>query len=115
MSKKIEWGAGTPGPWHRNRHFNGTTVSPTGPDWREQSAIAVCVSAGTRNLEEAKANARAVAEVPAMVQALRAARQFITNGIEFGYIQMPDPATPDSAHDTLPMIEAVLRNIDGEG
>lgn len=58
---------------------------------------------------------RAIAEVPAMVKALRVARQFITNGIEFGYIQMPDAATPDSAHDTLPMIEAVLRTIDGEG
>ncbi|MDR6708166.1 hypothetical protein J2X73_002537 [Novosphingobium sp. 1748] len=40
--------------------------------------------------------------------ALRAARQFIRNGVEFGYISMPDPETPDSAHDTLPMIEAAL-------
>lgn len=56
-----------------------------------------------------------IAAVPDMVKALRAAQQFITNGIEFGYIQMPDPGTPDSAHDTLPMIDAVLRTIDGEG
>lgn len=43
-----------------------------------------------------------------VVRALKAARQFIVNGIECGYIRMPDPATPDSAHDTLPMIEAAL-------
>lgn len=42
------------------------------------------------------------------VEALEAARQFITNGIEFGYIRMPDADTPDSAHDTLPLIEAAL-------
>lgn len=43
-----------------------------------------------------------------LVKALRAARQFISNGIELGYIKMPDPTTPDSAHDTLPMIETAL-------
>jgi len=41
-------------------------------------------------------------------KALKAARQFITNGIEFGYIRMPDANTPDSAHDTLPLIDAAL-------
>jgi len=37
-------------------------------------------------------------------KALAAAEQFIVNGVELGYIRMPDPETPDSAHDTLPMI-----------
>lgn len=37
-------------------------------------------------------------------KALAAAEQFIVNGVELGYIRMPDPQTPDSAHDTLPMI-----------
>lgn len=35
---------------------------------------------------------------------LEAAEQFIVNGVELGYIRMPNPETPDSAHDTLPMI-----------
>jgi hypothetical protein len=38
--------------------------------------------------------------------ALRRAEQFITNGIELGYIRMPATSTPDSAHDTLPAIQA---------
>ena len=37
-------------------------------------------------------------------QALEAAEQFIVNGVELGYIRMPDAGTPDSAHQTLPMI-----------
>jgi hypothetical protein len=40
--------------------------------------------------------------------ALKAARQFIRNGVEFGYIRMPDPDTSDSALATLPMIEDAL-------
>lgn len=41
----------------------------------------------------------------AIKKALEAAEQFIVNGVELGYIRMPDPRTPDSAHDTLPMIQ----------
>ena len=40
--------------------------------------------------------------------ALRCADQFITNGIELGYIRMPDADTPDSAHKTPGIIRAVL-------
>lgn len=37
-------------------------------------------------------------------KALAAAEQFIVNGVELGYIRMPAPETPDSAHNTLPTI-----------
>jgi hypothetical protein len=40
--------------------------------------------------------------------ALRRAEQFIVNGVELGFIRMPDASTPDSAHDTLPAIRAAL-------
>jgi hypothetical protein len=43
-----------------------------------------------------------------MVEALRAADQFIANGIEFGFIRMPDPGTPDPAHKTHGLIRAAL-------
>jgi len=39
-------------------------------------------------------------------KALEKARQFIQNGVELGYINMPEP--PDSALETLPMIEQAL-------
>ena len=44
--------------------------------------------------------------------ALRAARHFIVNGVELGYIRMPDADTPDHAHDTLPMIEWAIAELE---
>lgn len=39
---------------------------------------------------------------------LTAAEQFITNGVEFGYVRMPE-FVADPAHDTLPMIREGLK------
>lgn len=47
------------------------------------------------------------------LEALRAARQFIANGIELGFISMPEPETPDSAHGTLPMIQRAIAVLEG--
>lgn len=47
-------------------------------------------------------------EVAKLVEALEVAHRFIANGIELGYIQMPDSDTLDPAHETLPAIEAAL-------
>lgn len=44
-----------------------------------------------------------------MSEALRRADQFISNGIELGFIRMPDADTPDSAHDTPGIVKAALR------
>jgi hypothetical protein len=41
-------------------------------------------------------------------EALEAARMFIRNGIDLEFIRMPDPDTPDPAHNTLPLIEKAL-------
>ena len=46
------------------------------------------------------------------VELLKDATEFIANGVEFGYITMPDKETPDSAHDTLPNIEAFLNKLE---
>ena len=45
---------------------------------------------------------------PEMLAALQAARGFIVNGTELGYIRMPDADCPDPAHNTLPTIEAAI-------
>ncbi|BAO20645.1 hypothetical protein [Pseudomonas phage PPpW-3] len=42
------------------------------------------------------------------VAILRLARQFVVNGVDLGYITMPDPETPDPAHDLVPKIDAAL-------
>lgn len=46
--------------------------------------------------------------------ALKAARQFIVNGVELGFIRMPDAETPDPAHETLPMIERAIAELDAK-
>lgn len=48
-------------------------------------------------------------------EALERADQFITNGIEFGYIRMPDADTPDSAHETPRVIRQALSALDRKG
>ena len=55
---------------------------------------------------------RAAAAGP-MYRALKHAAQFIRNGVEFGYIRMPDADCPDTAHDTLPEIEAAIALAEG--
>jgi hypothetical protein len=57
---------------------------------------------------EALANAQLASAAPDMLAALKKAREFITNGVDLGFIRMPDPTTPDSAHDTPPMIDAAI-------
>jgi hypothetical protein len=43
-----------------------------------------------------------------LLEALKAADRFISNGIEFGYIRMPDMDTPDAAHRTPHIIRGAI-------
>lgn len=63
-------------------------------------------------LEAEKAAQMALA-APDMLEALNSAKQFIENGIELGYIKMPDADCPDSAHSTLPKILAAIKKAGG--
>ncbi|WP_174807237.1 Lar family restriction alleviation protein [Neoasaia chiangmaiensis] len=54
-------------------------------------------------------------KIARLVKALRAADQFITNGIEFGFIRMPDPETNDSASRTPDLIRAALASASTQG
>lgn len=63
----------------------------------------------------AEANARLIASAPGLKQqrdylltACERAKRFIRNGIELGYIKMPDIET-DPAHETLPIIKAAIK------
>lgn len=54
-------------------------------------------------------------DVAKVVESLEVAHRFIANGIELGYIQMPDSDTLDPAHETLPAIEAALAEYRAQG
>jgi len=54
-------------------------------------------------------DAKAISAVPEMIDALLDAREFIANGIEFGYIRMPDKEINDPASKTPDMIKKALK------
>ena len=56
-----------------------------------------------------RANDSLKAERATQYELLELARQFVVNGLENGYILLPDLNTPDPAHELLPKIEAALR------
>lgn len=107
----------TPGPWVLDGHNMSSILKCVVPKGDPKAChltgdydiIARCFSDNWRN------DARLIAAAPDMFEALRAARQFIANGIELGFIRMPDADTPDPAHDTLPAIEAAIAKAEGLG
>ncbi|TPK59067.1 MULTISPECIES: hypothetical protein [unclassified Mesorhizobium] len=48
-----------------------------------------------------------------LLAALKKAEQFIVNGVELGFIRMPEASTPDPAHDTLSAIRAAISKATG--
>jgi hypothetical protein len=54
-------------------------------------------------------------QAPSIKEALEHARMFIENGVELGYIKMPDADTPDPAHETLGKIKAALATLQPSG
>jgi hypothetical protein len=68
---------------------------------------------GARPMEEVDANIRLAAAAKELLAALVMARRFIVNGVEFGFIRMPD-MQEDTAHKTLPAIDAAIAAATGE-
>lgn len=68
----------------------------------------VYVDSACRNHELKEIRRLLAGPIAECIAALQQARQFITNGIEFGYIRMPDADTPDPAHATPGAIQAAL-------
>lgn len=93
----------TPGPWVVCETFS--TVDKGGDT--------ICRMSGQFSDQEL-ANMRLIAAAPVLLEACEKALQFIQNGIEFGYIRMPDPETPDSALETPGMLRAAIVKAKGE-
>ena len=104
--------AHTKGPWVRDRF--GELRGEDGSLVRFRGMANILAGSDTA-IARAKANTLLADAAPDMFEALKAARQFIANGIELGFIRMPDADTPDTAHDTLPAVEAALAKAEGLG
>lgn len=102
----------TPAPWvatRREPSKNQWAVHPEvggGTGWHDMADEENGYMSVVGIMREA--DARLIAAAPDLLAAMRRAEQFISNGIELGFIRMPDASTPDSAHDTLPAIRAAL-------
>jgi len=57
--------------------------------------------------DPSSANAQLISAAPEMFEALRRADMFITNGVELGFITLPD-AHEDPATETLNLIKAAI-------
>lgn len=71
--------------------------SYTGTTTFEQACIQLAEEAATLRTQLAERDAL-----------LGLARQFVVNGVDLGYIHMPDAETPDPAHDLVSKIDAAL-------
>lgn len=101
----------TPGPWHVSL---GETYKVKEADGSSLAMVMHVHLSGRRSPAQVVANANLIAAAPDLYEALRKAEEFIVNGIEFGFIRMPDASTPDSAHATLPAIRVALAKARGE-
>jgi hypothetical protein len=102
----------TPGPWlttESTEHWGRVNVTVQAAFTANEIATAW---QGTTDVN--RANARLIAAAPDLLEALRCADTFITNGIELGFIRMPDADTPDPAHKTLAIVRAAIAKATGE-
>ena len=76
--------------------------------WKEYSQDFIADAETVLANARLNASPAAPAADAGLVEALEHARLFIVNGIDLGFIQMPEAGTPDPAHETLPMIDAAL-------
>lgn len=104
----------TPGPWEVDEsHCLGAVTAGKRHiamaslfDWPEDEKRV------TR--EQQMANSHLIAAAPDMYAALKMAEEFIVNGVEGGYIRLPDADCHDPAHGTLPAIFLALAKARGE-
>lgn len=98
----------TPGPWFTEAATctipTTATIAISGPGWGELAAVVTHVEgvSGDEPNAEGEANARLIAEAPAMLEALHQYRSDLLY-----------PPMPDSRERRIAMIDAILARIDG--
>ena len=107
--------AHTPGPWHWGfpDGDDGLPQLEGNVEYPEMNPVLMvaygcqpkCMPGGCPLLPK-KADRDLIAAAPDLFKACKKARQFIENGVEYGYIHLPDK--PDPALDTLPQICAAI-------
>ena len=94
--------------WEVNDEFERNALRLAGISWSQEVLDLPINKAAKLSI---LAHAATLHKLAVAREALEAARQFIENGIEFGFIRMPNAETPDSAHDTPALIFTALAQI----
>jgi len=102
----------TPGPWVVSDPWMGFSQL-IGRDGAFIFGLAAGAPSEKQPDDVCEANARLISAAPTMLEALRRAEQFITNGIELGFIRMPDASTRDTASETPGIIKAAILKATG--
>ena len=100
----------TPGPWKTQTHISLDRLEIRDADGRR---IAACAMDFPMSAKTHDANAHLIAAAPELLAALEEAKQFIQNGIEYGYINIPEKQDHDSATETPGKIEAAISKAKG--
>lgn len=105
----------TPGPWGVEQTGDTNWIGPLRGNGKVAEIVCSTDREGLKRsaLERNDANAHLIAAAPDMLDTLRAAREFITNGIEFGYINMPDTALGDTATRLPGLVRAAINKAEG--
>lgn len=108
---KIEWGAGTPGPWEIHDGANSHVFDGRIQAGEKCIAFVECETNDDADMPmvSPSIDARAIAEVPAMVQALRAIQHSVQQGM------MPGNDYRRELRLSQNICAAILARIDGEG
>lgn len=94
----------TPGPWKTQTHISLDRLEIRDANGRR---IAECAMVFPMSAKTHDANASLIAAAPELLAALEEAKQFIQNGIEYGYINTPED------EDVLEVIKKAIRKAKG--
>ncbi|MBD9417620.1 hypothetical protein IB259_00100 [Achromobacter sp. ACM04] len=98
----------------RQKPLEPLYAAPQASEAELKEAAAMARSFGAPDMADALEGRASEAVRDTALTALQAARQFISNGIELGFIRMPDADVPDPAHRTPGLIDAAIRALSAQ-
>lgn len=100
----------TPGPWSVSKDGDDYNITyNTDGNW-----LATVYDDDDPVAGRPESDASLIAAAPELLEALRRAERFITNGLELGYIRVPSMPNP-VVGDTLGIILAAIAKAEGRG
>ena len=115
MSKTMSKTKHTPGNWHQDKPIETSEgrIRRIFSDGPVQGGFICKFNENDVLKKYWKGNSNLITAAPEMLDALETAKQFIQNGIQYGYINMPDSDCGDTALETAAKIERAIKKARG--